>query len=125
MDILEEFRRHRGSVRRTHEILAREDPQMLETFLKYHKEVYNKPRIPPKTKELITLCVSAALLWPGTKAHVNKALDVGLTKEEIVEALEITSFSAGMHSLFFGLVALDDVIKAREDKTISKLLYEF
>ncbi|WP_338702685.1 carboxymuconolactone decarboxylase family protein [Streptomyces sp. Q6] len=52
-------------------------------------EIYSRPALPPRDRQLVTLGILTSL--GGCEAqldvHINAALNVGLTPEEIVEAL--------------------------------------
>ncbi|GJF30522.1 4-carboxymuconolactone decarboxylase [Kitasatospora sp. NE20-6] len=52
-------------------------------------EIYSRPALPPRDRQLVTLGMLTALggCEPQLEVHVNAALNVGLTPEEIVEAL--------------------------------------
>ncbi|MEU6236999.1 carboxymuconolactone decarboxylase family protein [Kitasatospora sp. NPDC047058] len=52
-------------------------------------EVYSRPGLPPRDRQLVTLGMLTALggCEPQLEVHVNAALNVGLSPEEIVEAL--------------------------------------
>ncbi|MEE1827580.1 carboxymuconolactone decarboxylase family protein [Streptomyces sp. BE20] len=52
-------------------------------------EIYRRPGLAPRDRQLVTLGMLTALggCEPQLDVHVNAALNVGLTPEEIVEAL--------------------------------------
>ncbi|MEV4555408.1 carboxymuconolactone decarboxylase family protein [Kitasatospora sp. NPDC049285] len=52
-------------------------------------EIYSRPQLVPRDRQLVTLGMLTALggCEPQLEVHVNAALNVGLTPEEIVEAL--------------------------------------
>lgn len=52
-------------------------------------EIYSRPGLAPRDRQLVTLGMLTALggCEPQLEVHVNVALNVGLTPEEIVEAL--------------------------------------
>ncbi|MYT74305.1 MULTISPECIES: carboxymuconolactone decarboxylase family protein [unclassified Streptomyces] len=52
-------------------------------------EIYSRPALPPRDRQLLTLGILTALggCEPQLEVHLNTALNVGLTPEEIVEAL--------------------------------------
>jgi 4-carboxymuconolactone decarboxylase len=61
-------------------------------------EMYARPQLAPRDRQLVTLGILTAL--GGCEAqldvHVNAALNVGLTREEIVEALLHAAVYAGI-----------------------------
>ncbi|MFG2605339.1 carboxymuconolactone decarboxylase family protein [Streptomyces sp. NPDC048514] len=52
-------------------------------------EIYARPQLEPRDRQLVTLGMLTALggCEPQLEVHVNAALNVGLTPEQIVEAL--------------------------------------
>ncbi|RDI66009.1 carboxymuconolactone decarboxylase family protein [Nocardia pseudobrasiliensis] len=51
-------------------------------------EIYQRPALPPRDRQLVTLGMLTALggAEPQLEVHINAALNVGLTPEQIVEA---------------------------------------
>ncbi|MFD7640459.1 carboxymuconolactone decarboxylase family protein [Kitasatospora sp. NPDC059795] len=52
-------------------------------------EIYSRPALPPRDRQLVTLGMLTALggCEPEVEVHVNASLNVGLTPQQIVEAL--------------------------------------
>jgi 4-carboxymuconolactone decarboxylase len=52
-------------------------------------EIYSRPGLPPRDRQLVTLGMLTALggCEPQLEVHLNAALNVGLTPEEITETL--------------------------------------
>lgn len=52
-------------------------------------DIYARPGLAPRDRQLVTLGMLTALggCEPQLKVHINAALNVGLTKEQIIEAL--------------------------------------
>ncbi|MFE9429107.1 carboxymuconolactone decarboxylase family protein [Kitasatospora sp. NPDC006697] len=52
-------------------------------------EIYNRPQLAPRDRQLVTLGMLTALggCEPQLEVHINASLNVGLTPEQIVEAL--------------------------------------
>ncbi|GAA3290112.1 carboxymuconolactone decarboxylase family protein [Streptomyces cinereospinus] len=61
-------------------------------------EVYDRPGLPPRDRQLVTLGMLTALggCEPQLEVHVNAALNVGLRPKEIVEALLHSAVYCGM-----------------------------
>jgi 4-carboxymuconolactone decarboxylase len=61
-------------------------------------EMYDRPGLPPRDRQLVTLGMLTALggCEPQLDVHINAALNVGLTPEEIVEALLHSAVYCGM-----------------------------
>lgn len=68
-----------------------------------------------KTKEMIIIANLAALgnAQPQLKAHINAALNVGVTQEEIAEIMILTSAYAGFPAAINGTLALKEVLIQR------------
>ena len=60
-------------------------------------DIYDRPGLDPRSRQLVTLGALTALggCEPQLKVHIGAALNVGLTREEITEALLHTSVYAG------------------------------
>jgi 4-carboxymuconolactone decarboxylase len=61
-------------------------------------EIYDRPILPPRERELVTLGVLTALggCEPQLEVHINASLNVGLSTEQIVEALPHSAVHCGM-----------------------------
>jgi 4-carboxymuconolactone decarboxylase len=61
-------------------------------------EMYARPALPPRDRQLLTLGMLTALggAEPQLEVHVNAALNVGLSAEEIVEAFLHAAVYCGM-----------------------------
>jgi len=61
-------------------------------------EIYARPQLAPRDRQLVTLGILTALggCEPQLDVHVNAALNVGLTREEIVEAMLHAAVYAGI-----------------------------
>jgi 4-carboxymuconolactone decarboxylase len=61
-------------------------------------DIYDRPGLAPRDRQLVTLGMLTALggCEPQLDVHINAALNVGLTPEEIVEALLHSAVYCGM-----------------------------
>src|SRR5690242_17230123 len=61
-------------------------------------DIYDRPGLAPRDRQLVTLGMLTALggCEPQLEVHVNAALNVGLTSEEIIEALLHSAVYCGM-----------------------------
>jgi 4-carboxymuconolactone decarboxylase len=61
-------------------------------------EIYSRSALPPRDRQLVTLGMLTALggCEPQLDVHINAALNVGLTPQEIVEALLHSAVYCGM-----------------------------
>ena len=72
-------------------------PVLGEQVMIAFAEIYARPQLSPRDRQLVTLGMLAALggCEPQLEVHVNTSLNVGLTPEEIVEALLHSSAYCG------------------------------
>ncbi len=112
-DVLEKVSEGRGFINITHQVLARDDPKMLElTHQMFMHVMHERKALSLKVKELLVMAVNASLLYhTGTRAHMQLALRAGATKEEVFEAIEVASWPAGIHVLRTCLPIYEDVMK--------------
>jgi 4-carboxymuconolactone decarboxylase len=82
---------------RVMQALADVSPVLGEQVLIGFAEVYARPQLSPRDRQLVTLGMLTALggCEPQLEVHVNASLNVGLTPEEIVEALLHSSAYCG------------------------------
>jgi 4-carboxymuconolactone decarboxylase len=61
-------------------------------------DIYDRPGLPPRDRQLVTLGMLTALggCEAQLEGHINIALNVGLTPEEIVEAVLHSAIYCGM-----------------------------
>ncbi|MBZ5563642.1 MAG: carboxymuconolactone decarboxylase family protein [Acidobacteriia bacterium] len=67
------------------------EPRFRDIYKAFYKETYFTPTaLDLKTKELISIAVSAALKCEGClEGHIKKALEIGATKQEISDSLVV------------------------------------
>jgi len=76
------------------------DPDFIEAYLQLRSVPFRKGPLPMKFKELILIAINAAtthLYAPGVRRHIRNALQHGATREEIFEAIQLTTV-LGIHS---------------------------
>ncbi len=85
------------------EYLAEKDPEFLEAYNRLtalallHTGVPSEGKaLPAKYRELVAIgaMIAQARMW-GLKPHIERALRLGCTEQEILEALEATMIPAG------------------------------
>ena len=82
------------------EQLAEFDPEFLEAYLTFRNVPHRNGPLPQKVKELIMIAINAAtthLYAPGVRRHMQNAIRAGATREEILEAIQLTTVM-GIHS---------------------------
>ncbi len=88
-----------GSENNAYDIIAKLDPEYFEKL----KGLYvdgtfgREGALPRKTKELIMVGICCALLRPrGIRLHSERALTLGATPKEVMEAMEVAAIPGGM-----------------------------
>ncbi|MFY4775755.1 carboxymuconolactone decarboxylase family protein [Metabacillus sp. RGM 3146] len=79
-------------------------------------DLYSRPRLDVKTREIVTISSLAALGFaaPQLKVHINGALNVGCTEEEIIEIMMQLAVYAGFPAALNGLNAAKEVFDSRK-----------
>jgi alkylhydroperoxidase/carboxymuconolactone decarboxylase family protein YurZ len=83
---------------------------------------YDESVLDPRTRELILIAVHSAVKMPaGIVAHVQRALDAGCRREEIIDAVMLAAINGGINGALEGLPAalaeLDRIETAVESNT--------
>jgi 4-carboxymuconolactone decarboxylase len=96
---VDEMAEKRGYVLDYHKVMAEQDFEVLQAANGLIEAAYLKERrLDRKTKELLFI-VSLTVMRASKghiQSHIRVALDLGLSKEEILEAIEITLPEAGV-----------------------------
>lgn len=116
-DALEAFKKASlGADNDAYEIIAELDP---EYFAKL-KGIYvdatfgREGALARKTKELIMVGITCAMLRPrGVRVHTERALSLGATPREVLQAMEVAAIPGGMPGLWLGVETLQGILKAR------------
>ena len=77
------------------------DPQFIEAYLTFRSVPHRKGPLPKKVKEFILIAINAAttnLYAPGTRRHIQNALRLGATREELLEVIQLTTIM-GIHTV--------------------------
>ena len=96
--------------------IAEIDKVWMEKFL--NMGLHGKHVLDPKTYELIAIAVDAScthMYAPGVRTHIRKALELGVTFEEIAAVLQLTSV-LGIHTMSMGAPILLEEATARNQK---------
>jgi len=102
-----------GPIERLRKILPDIDRYVVDFF---YGEIYARPRLDLKTREAVSLASLGALgnAGPQLRAHINGALNVGWTREEVVEMLLQLALHAGFPATLNGLNAAREVFEVRD-----------
>jgi len=105
-----------GAENKAYDIIAKLDPEYFEKL----KGIYvdgtfgREGALPRKTKELIMVGITCALNRPrGVKLHSERALILGATPREVLEAVEVAAIPGGMPGLWLGVETLQEILKAK------------
>jgi 4-carboxymuconolactone decarboxylase len=104
----------RDGAERINDLLESISPDMARLVVEFpYGDIYSRPGLDIKSRELITIASLTTLGYAKDqlKAHVQNALNVGCTKEEIVETIMQMSVYAGFPAALNGLFVAKDVFK--------------
>jgi 4-carboxymuconolactone decarboxylase len=78
-------------------------------------DVYSRPGLDLKSREIATVAALTALgnALPQLKVHINGALNVGCTREEIIEVIIQMAVYAGFPAALNGIFAAKEVFQER------------
>ncbi|MBR8312277.1 carboxymuconolactone decarboxylase family protein [Burkholderia dolosa] len=79
-------------------------------------DIYSRPQLDLKSREIATIAALAALgnAQPQLKVHIEAALNVGCTRDEIVEVFMQMAVYAGFPAALNALFAAHDVFRQRD-----------
>lgn len=92
------------------------DPVWTEKFMDMGVVPLVRGVIDPKTWELIAIAVDAScthMYAPGVRRHIRRAIELGVSKEEILAVLQAVSV-LGIHSMSLGAPILVEELAARK-----------
>jgi alkylhydroperoxidase/carboxymuconolactone decarboxylase family protein YurZ len=95
--------------------ILRLDPEFLARYLKFWAVPWRKNHLDDKVKEFIYLAIDANathMYLPGVRQHIQAALKLGATKDEIMEVLELSA-ALSIHAFSTGLPILIQVLEER------------
>lgn len=106
-----------GAKNTAYEVVATLDPEYFEKL----KGLYvdgtfgREGALPRKTKELIMVGITCALrVARGVRIHSERALALGATPQEVLEAMEVAVIPGGMPGLWLGVETLQEILKTRD-----------
>jgi len=105
-----------GAQNTAYEVIAKLDPEYFEKL----KGLYvdgtfgREGALPRKTKELIMVGIACAIrVQRGIRIHTERALSLGATPREVLEAMEVSAIPGGMPGLWFGVETLKEILEAK------------
>jgi alkylhydroperoxidase/carboxymuconolactone decarboxylase family protein YurZ len=96
------------------------DPVWTEKFMDMGMAPLARGVLDQKTWELIAIAVDAScthLYAPGVRRHIRAALELGVTKQEILAVLQAVSV-LGIHSMSLGAPILVEELAAQNTRNI-------
>jgi 4-carboxymuconolactone decarboxylase len=80
-------------------------------------DIYSRPGLDLKSREIAVVAALTALgnAVPQLKVHIHGALNVGCTRQEVVEVIMQMAVYAGFPSALNGLFTAKEVFKERDD----------
>ena len=80
-------------------------------------DIYSRPGLDLKTRELAAVAALTAMgnATPQLKVHIEGGLNVGLSRDEIVEIIMQMAVYAGFPAALNGLYAAKEVFSGRDD----------
>lgn len=81
-------------------------------------DIYSRPGLDLKSREIATVAALTALsnAQPQLKVHIDGALNVGCTREEIIEVIIQMAVYAGFPAALNGISAAKEVFQARDEQ---------
>jgi 4-carboxymuconolactone decarboxylase len=81
-------------------------------------DVYCRPGLDLKSREIAAVAALTALgtATPQLKVHINGALNVGLSRQEVVEIIIQMTVYAGFPAALNGMFAAKEVFQERDEK---------
>lgn len=106
-----------GAANRAYDIIADLDPEYARhlTGLFVDGTFGREGALDRKTKELIMVGITCALNRPrGVRLHSERALEVGATPRQVLEAVEVAAIPGGMPGLWLGAETLEEILREKD-----------
>jgi 4-carboxymuconolactone decarboxylase len=84
-------------------------------------DIYTRPDLDLRSREMAVVAALTALgnAAPQLKVHINGALNVGVTRKEVVEIITTMAVYAGFPAALNGMAAAKEVFAERDGKGLS------
>ena len=105
-----------GAENKAYDVIARLDPEYFEKLKGLYVDATfgRDGALPRKTKDLIMVGITCALRAPrGVRIHSERALTLGASPREVLEAMEVAAIPGGMPGLWLGVETLQDILKTK------------
>ena len=94
------------------------DPEFIESYLTFRSVPHRKGPLPKKVKEFILIAINVAtthLYAPGTRRHIQNALRLGATREELLEVIQLTTIM-GIHAVNMAVPILAEELEKQANR---------
>lgn len=92
--------------------LMKTAPDMHDMVLTFDRHVWGDGALSRKTKKILAIAIAAALRdQHAVRAQLAGAAKLGVSKEEIEEALRVTFLLSGMPAYVYGKAAMEEIMK--------------
>jgi alkylhydroperoxidase/carboxymuconolactone decarboxylase family protein YurZ len=109
---LKDLEKKIGKVPRFFRELTTKEPEMFELVMKLEQHIWDDGALTRQTKKLIAIAIAAALRdQHAVRAQLAGAASLGITKEEVEEALRVTFLLSGMPAYVYGRAQLDEIME--------------
>lgn len=91
------------------------DPEWTEQFMTMNATPIRRGIFTPEFVELLSIAIDAAathMYAPGVRRHIRAALDLGVSRDEILTVLQMVSV-VGIHACNLGVPILEEELDAR------------
>jgi alkylhydroperoxidase/carboxymuconolactone decarboxylase family protein YurZ len=102
------------------------DPEFHQAYRRLAAVPERHGHLEPKVRELVHIALDGAathLYEPGLREHIRRALELGATRDEILEVLQLTS-TLGIHAANIGVPLLLEALEKTGRRTGSTPLTE-
>ncbi|MFM1724064.1 carboxymuconolactone decarboxylase family protein [Rhodococcus sp. PAM 2766] len=99
--------------------LSQWDPEWTEQFMAMNATPIRREVFPPEFVELLSIAIDAAathMYAPGVRRHIRAALELGVTREQILTVLQMVSV-LGIHACNLGVPILEEELTAFEARS--------
>ena len=105
-----------GAQNHAYDLIAEMDPEYFEKLKGLYVDgTFGREGVlPRKTKELIMVGITCALSRPrGVRLHSERAMALGASPREVLEAVEVAAIPGGMPGLWLGVETLQALHKEK------------
>lgn len=101
--------------------LSEWDPEWTEQFMAMNAVPIRRSVFTPQFVELLSIAIDAAathLYAPGVRRHIRAALDLGVSRDEILTVLQMVSV-LGIHACNLGVPILAEELDAHQARRVA------